>query len=104
MNMQNSNQNIQGQNDDQSTTQLGVRLTTREVTNVSSRPKTSNNQISKNIIQELPWDLDMMTRRFNLVTSVPWTSGAVSHTQLARLRVPQDLITTGISAAPCTLR
>jgi len=97
---------IKGQDDQSSTemihtTQLGVRLTTREPTNFSSRPGAPGKHlISRNVIQEQPWDLDMMTRRFSLVTNIPWLSNQGSHTILSRLRVPQDLITTGLSAAP----
>jgi len=42
----------------------------------------------------------MMTRRFSLITNLPWTTSDASHQVLAKLRVPQDLITTGLAAAP----
>jgi hypothetical protein len=79
----------------------GVRLTTRDSTSISTRVgDTRKHKIRDNIIQEETWNLDKMMTRFNFISSVPCPAATPSHTVLAQYRVPQDLITNGLTAAP----
>jgi hypothetical protein len=79
----------------------GVRLTTREPTSISKRPgDTGKHNIRDNVIQEEPWNLEKMMSRYNYINNYPCPAGQAPHTSIARLRVPQDLITNGLTAAP----
>lgn len=79
----------------------GVRLTTREATSISKRPgDTGKHVIRDNVIQEEPWNLEKMMSRYNYISNYPCPAGQLPHTLIARLRVPQDLITNGLTAAP----
>lgn len=79
----------------------GVRLTTRDSTSISKRiGDTGKHKIRDNVIQEETWNLDKMLSRYNFISSVPCPSVATSHTILAQYRVPQDLITNGLTSAP----
>lgn len=80
---------------------MGVKLSSRPVTTFSERDGKSREQkVADNVIQEAPWTLNNMLERFAFQRTLPWVTGDVSHTVLARIRIPQDLLTTSISAAP----
>lgn len=79
----------------------GVRLTTRETTSSSKRNgDTGKHHIRDNVIQEEPWNLDKMLSRYNYINNYPCPSSLAPHSILAQLRVPQDLITNGLTSAP----
>lgn len=80
---------------------LGVRMEERPVTSVSQRsqvPKLVGPASS--IIQEDPWDLDMMLARRNFIATYPYLSTQTAHEVIGSLRVPEDLITNGLTSAP----
>jgi len=80
---------------------MGVKLSSREVTAVSERNgRVTDHTVSDNVIQESPWTLNNMLERYAFLDTYPWLSSQTSHTVLKKLRVPQDLLTTTISAAP----
>lgn len=79
----------------------GVRLTTRETTSSSKRNgDTGKHHIRDNVIQEQPWNLDKMLSRYNYINNYPCPSALAPHSVIAQLRVPQDLITNGLTSAP----
>lgn len=80
---------------------MGVKLSARPTTTVSVRNgRVFDHPVSDNVIQEAPWTLNNMLERFAFLDTYPWLSSHTSHTVLQKLRVPQDLIRTSISAVP----
>jgi hypothetical protein len=91
-------------NSSSSTSQVdsyGVRLTTRPVTATSNRiGYQGNHSDSDKSVQEHGWTLSNMLERFSFKDTYPWRSTDISHTVLARLRVPQDLVVNSLTSAP----
>jgi hypothetical protein len=78
----------------------GIRLTTRADTAQTDRDQSKPHKMRNNIIQEESWNLNKMLERYSFIESVPWPSTQPSHTVLTKLRVPQDLVVNGLTAAP----
>lgn len=79
----------------------GVVLSTRPITSIAQRMgHNSTKTASQDVIQEVPWTLTSMLERFSFKQSYPWTSSQTSHTVLAKLSVPQDLIVNKITSTP----
>lgn len=97
----NTNTTTTNSNNGMDSMSIGVKLSSREVTTISERNgRITEHTISDNIIQEPAWTLNNMLERYAFLDTYPWLSSHTSHTVLAKLRVPQDLLTTTISAAP----
>nr|WKV33356.1 MAG: RNA-dependent RNA polymerase [Riboviria sp.] len=80
---------------------MGVRLSSRPITTMSERDgKATEKRVADNVIQELPWTLNNMLERFSFQDTLSWLSAQPSHTVLKKIRIPQDLLTTSISATP----
>jgi hypothetical protein len=79
----------------------GIVLSTRPITNVSIK-QGANSAImsSMDTIQEIPWTLTSMMERFSFVNSYPWLSTAPSHTVLATIEIPSDLIVNSLTQTP----
>jgi len=86
----------------ENTNLLGVTLSQRPTTSVASRTKApSEFKDGDQVIREQPWTLDKMLARPNFISSVLWPAAATSHTVLAKLRVPQDLVdVNALTSAP----
>jgi len=79
----------------------GVQIITRPITSTSDRQGyTSSMEEADNVIQEIPWTLDAMVQRPSFNSTFPWSTTNTSHTVLAKLRIPQDLLVTNITTAP----
>jgi hypothetical protein len=81
----------------------GIQIQTRPTTSVAERPGYSNDNSASNVIQEQPWNLNMMLERPSFVNSYAWTTTAASHAIIAKLKVPQDLLVNSITTAPFSL-
>lgn len=80
---------------------LGIRLTTRPPTSVSNRLGYEHeHKDSDKTIQEHGWTLSNMLERFSFINSYQWTATQSSHSVVAKLRIPQDLIVNKISFTP----
>lgn len=81
---------------------MGVVLANRPVTSVSQRGSGYNadNAVANETIEEPGWTLNNMLERFSFKASYPWLSSSPSHTVLAQLRVPQDLIVSTVTSVP----
>lgn len=79
----------------------GVKLTTRPLTSIANRlGPTPSLPREQNVIKEQPWTLSNMLERYSFKETYPWTTTIVSHTSIASLLLPQDLIVNELSAAP----
>nr|UNY42108.1 MAG: polyprotein 2 [Picornavirales sp.] len=79
----------------------GVVLSTRPITSISQRiGHDSTKDSSREVIQEVPWTLTSMLERFSFKATYPWSTTDLSHTKLASLNVPQDLIVNSITSTP----
>jgi len=80
---------------------FGIKLTTRPLTAESTRVGYTNDHSgSDKTIQEDGWTLSNMLERFSFKNSYDWLSSKTSHSILAKLRIPQDLIVNNLTSAP----
>lgn len=80
---------------------LGVRMEARPVTSVSTRSRVpAIRGMASSIIREEPWTLDNMMNRRNFVGTFPVPANQPAHSIVGSLRVPEDLITNGLTDAP----
>jgi len=88
-------------NNTDSENSYGVVLSTRPITAYSQKPGANSTKTpAEDVIQESPWTLTNMLERFSFKSTYDWPSSSISHTVLAKLRVPQDLIVNTITNAP----
>lgn len=80
--------------------QRGVQLNQRPTTSVSAKlGANKKHQESDRVIQEKPWTIDDILQRFKFVSTFKVPTTDLSHTILAKFRIPHDLIDTG---DPCS--
>jgi hypothetical protein len=85
----------------QDISRMGVSLSTRPVTSVSTRVGTNNDHSeSDNTIQEKAWTLSNLVERFAFLDTYDWTTTMSPHTIIKKLRIPQDLLASEPATTP----
>jgi len=79
----------------------GIVLSTRPVTTHAMKPA-GDSALSddQDPIHEQAWTLSDMLERFSFKATYPWLGTQTSHTVLANLRIPQDLLVNTITSTP----
>lgn len=99
---------LDNENNKQTTTQLlnsndnlGIYLSTRDVKATTTRVGYQDNRDQAHkMISEMPWTLENMVKRPCFIKTLDWSVSQPALTVLARLRVPEDLLTQDIVQAP----
>jgi len=79
----------------------GISLTTRPIGSYTTRIGANSSKPSQmEVLKEVPWNLRSMLERFSFVNTYPVLTAQSSHTIIASLRIPQDLLVNDLVATP----